>query len=822
MRYARRLRQQLDDWQQMWRQVEAFVDRVEAARDEDAGARRKTDALLAAAGAIERRQRVAGLTPVALGDPVVDQLPTHGWDAQQERDVAVPLPWAGTSRQARLPGNDDAEAAVADLATLTPPFLEELSGALVKNAVRLVSARDTFAVEVDGVLDTLRVPSYPGLGQGIVTVAEADLEVASLFSADDRHAATLATLDPQEDAPPFVRTWSWLTTQRRAAVLALDPKPPLSSVGGPTGANTAGVPLTAALLHQAAACVADALAGRAVRLSPGVHRTVADNLAAAAAAAATAGSPDAAALRASARVLDDEGIASAAEGLVEDLGQAADAVAASPEALTAVAEAAGALAAALATSPPGPTVSAAVQGVLRGPAEALEVALDALPGAGTLPALLVLPVELGGVAVELDTVLAERVAHPDGSLRILRTLEIAFARWWPSALRWMAVRAQPGRSLDRALRRFTDPFVTSLAALVQGSDTGLGVEGLSLGEPGNVSAALLVCDAPASLATTVARTVEAGQVAVLPAERPAAAVLLGVGSLQDRLALQIAPLRVSLVPPDLGVPGSPGLVATGTPLADRGTPISPDELRRGFAVAPERDGVVEQVVALYSQLALVLGRSALTARLAGVTVPDPPGPVLSTISWHGEVAPMTAAFVLHGVPEAWWDRGAGTPVPRFARPGELLLLRGPAPPDPDGVSAGVLQTVVEVDRTVWLSGAMLDRIDTTRAALLATDPAVLADIGGPTIVCGPTADLALLTVRRTWQVDPVQGPLTFRRDFAGFDLPSLAVGRPLGDELVRDITGVAPPGPAGVDRSVELAAALGLLDDWTRHARPDR
>jgi hypothetical protein len=838
------LRQQLDDWQQLWRQVEAFVDRVETARDEDATGRRKTDALLAAAGAVERGRRAAGVTSTPLGDPVVDRLPTTGWDAKEQKVVPVTAPWAGTSRQARLPGNDDVELAVADLATASPPVLEAFSGALVLDAVRLPRARDTLAVEVGGVVDTLRVPSYPGPGTGIVTVNQADLEVDSLFSSQDRRDATMESLDPPEDAQPFVRSWSWLAARRRAGLPGLDPAPPLSSVGGAGGASGAGAPLSSALLDTAAACVADALAGQAQLLPPGTHAGVARSLADAARSAASTTSPDAAALRAAAEVIDEEGVDSEVEDLVGDLESAADSLTAAPGAFATLAQAAGALAGALSSSPPGVLPSAGKAAALRAPAQALGTALGALPGGGSLAGALAQPPELGSLATELDAVLADRLAYPDGSLRILRTLEVAFARWWPVALRWMTVRARPGRSPDRALRRFLDPFVRSLAAIVQGSDTGLAVDGLVLGEPANISAALLVTDAPASLAPTVGRVVEAGQVAVLAGQRPAAAVVLGVSRQNDRLAVQVAPLRVSLVPPDLAA-GSPGFVDAGTALADRGAPLTATELRRGFATDPARDGVVEQAVALHSQLALVIGRAELAARLGAVSVPEPPGPPVGSVPWYGSVPSMTSAFVLHGGPPEWWDRSGDSPLPVLVRPGELLLLRGQVPPDPDGVEAGSAQTVVEVDRAVWLPGSMLDRIDTSRAALLATDAAVLGDVGGaggaggavgaggaggadaggaagaarPTLLCAPKDDLVLLTLRRTWQVGALEGPLTLRRDFAGFDLASLAIGIPLGDRLVEDVTGSPPPGPTDVDRSLELGAATGLIDDWTRHAR---
>ncbi|HZI98336.1 MAG TPA: hypothetical protein VFD41_12505 [Actinomycetales bacterium] len=817
MKHARRLRQQLDDWQQVWQQVEAMLDRLETARDEDDVPRLKTEALLEAAAVVERRRLAAGVTAVALGDPVVDRLPTSGWDPVTGAQVPVGEAWAPAIRPGRLPGTDELELAVADLETVTlaPPF-EEMSGPLVLDQVRLFGSRETLEVATDeGDLEMLRVPSYPGGAAPIAAAGSVVLkDVPNLFPAEDRHAATTYVGTGEEPAPEFVGRWSTLAQVRRLLLPTLDETPPYTTMG-PVGG---GPPMTSALLDESRAMVADVLDAFPARLPLGRHAVVAGVLAQAAAAPSTA-TTDAAALRGAADVLDTEGLEADDEGLVGALESAADAVQASPAALQAVAAAASALASALGGTPLGQPTAASVASARRNGAIALDGALDALPGtAGSLAGVLAVPVESGALAREIDAVVTGRLAYPDGSLRILRTLEIAFARWWPSLVRWMALRCLPGGTLDRALARFVQPFVDGLAGLVRGTDGGFAVDGLAVAGPVGLGGTQVPTDSPASLVASLTRVVEAGQVAVLAGPRPGAAVVLGLGRDGDRLALLTSPLRLSQAEP-AAAPGVPGLVPAGAAVADSTAPLGSAELRRGRADDPARDGLVEQAVALHSQLALVLGRPRLSAALGTVQVPEPTGPQLHSVSWHGTVPSSTAAFVLHGTPAEWWDRSSERPQPRLVRPGELVLLRGEEPPDADGNPGDTAQTVVEIDRAVWLPGSMLERVDLTRAAVLAADPNVLGDLGGPVLLCGPQEDLVLVTVRRTWQALPLEGPLTLRRDFAGFDLPTLAVGTPLGSTLVQNVTGSPPPGPSGVDRELELSAATGFLDDWTRFTR---
>ena len=812
MRHARRLRRQLDEWQQVWRQVDAMVDRLETAREEDAVGREKTEALLAAAGVVERRRLAVGAAAVALSDPVVDRLPGTGWDRSTGQVVAVDA-WGGPVRTGRLPGTEELELAVADLATVSlPPPFAEATGPLVLEKVLLFPSRATLRVDLDGENQLLRVPSYPGGAHPLTADEAVELEdVPTFFSAADRHAAATYVGDGSTDPPVFIATWSAVTLARRLAVpTAAEPPPYTTSTAG------ADAPLTSSLLALAADVVADALAAGPDPLPAG-HAAVAAELASAAHGAATVPSTDADLLRAAADALDEHGPDADGDDLAGALRDTADGLRSSPDALLAVAEAASALAEALTQDAGARVVPPAVAAERSARAADLDAAMAALPGPGSLGGLLATDVELGPLGRELDAVLAGRLAYPDGSLRLLRTLEITFARWWPGLLRWMQLRCRAGGTLDRATAAFLGPFVSGLAGVVGGTDCGFAVENLELAAPVSTGAVSLPLDAPASMAAPLARVVEAGQIAVLAGDRPAAAVVLGLGRDQDHLALLTAALRVSLVS-GKDVPGSPGLVAEGTECRDLVAAPTAAELRRGLAADPARDGLVEQAVALHGQLALLRGTSWLSARLGGAQVPDPPAPALHSVAWHGDVPAATSVFVLLGAPDAWWDREHGTPVPTLARPGELLLLRGQRPPEADESGApATIQTVLEVDRAVWLSGSMLDRIDLGHAAVLATDPAALTE-PGPGLLCGPYDDLVLLTARRTWQAGPLSGPVTLRRDFEGFDLASLAVQTPLGRDLVEDVTGFRPEGPV-MDRELELAAATGLLDDWTRYAR---
>lgn len=818
MKHARRLSRHLDEVRMVWRQIEAALDRVESARETDQVGRVKTDALLGAASALERLGITAGTVGVPLGDAVVDAVPTRGFDPVDHREEAIADPWQPDVRVGRLPGTDEVELAVCHVATASSPFddgptkLPAVSDTLLLPAVRLPGPRSTLEAEVDGVLASVVVPSYPGWGTSVGVSKDVGLEVDSLFDLGPRHAAAVAeTLDGEVVSP-----WSSLVTRRR---LGLPDPPPLF-----TGAASTGAPFDAALRQQATSLVADVREGHADRLPLGTHGGVATTVAQA--AAASTGSSEAEALVAAADALDDEGVDSEAEDLAELL-RAAAVWAGDGEALDGVAQAAAHLGDVLDGIPVGlPGVPSAVRAARIAAADDLDAALTALPGGTGLPALVAVPVELGPLGQELDVVIGDRIDYPDGSLRLLRAVELGFARWWPLALRQLQLRAGSRGPLTRAMRRFLGTFVDDLAALVDGTPTSFGAGPLRTVQAANVGAVALVVDAPSSSQPSIDRQVEAGQIAMVDGARPAAALVLGAAPQNEQLTLRTGPLRVSLVPPDLA-PGTPGFVDVGARVAAGSSGgIDAEELRRGFADDEARDGLVEQVVALASQLALLAG-TATVERGDAAIVPAPPGGTLESVPWHGRIPRMTVSLVLHGVGENWWDRThPDEPLPLLVRPGELLLLRGTAdtqPLAPDGAAGSppdVVQSVVEVDRAVRLPGRLFERLDLTTTAVLAADPSRLGDIGEPPLVCGHDEDLVLVTLRRSWQARPLVGPVTLRRDFAGFDVLTLAVGEALGDTLVAEVTGSAPPGPSGVDRRAELDAAVGLLDEWTRYGRP--
>ena len=106
--------------------------------------------------------------------------------------------------------------------------------------------------------------------------------------------------------------------------------------------------------------------------------------------------------------------------------------------------------------------------------------------------------------------------------------------------------------------------------------------------------------------------------------------------------------------------------------------------------------------------------------------------------------------------------------------------------------------------------------------MLATDPAALpvpGDAASPPVLCGPDEQLTLVLLRRSWAREALLSDVVLARTFRGFDAPSLAARRLLPLDLVTRVLGTAPPDEPGVGRGPELAAALDVLDSWTRYAR---
>jgi len=106
-------------------------------------------------------------------------------------------------------------------------------------------------------------------------------------------------------------------------------------------------------------------------------------------------------------------------------------------------------------------------------------------------------------------------------------------------------------------------------------------------------------------------------------------------------------------------------------------------------------------------------------------------------------------------------------------------------------------------------------MDLSAAGRLSTTPMEAVDEGKPVFRCGPEDDVAIVTLRRNTVDVALSQPVTLRRDFAGFDVMSLAARRLLPAELF----GGTSAGPSGIDRSREFAFANDTFAGWLRYAQ---
>jgi hypothetical protein len=817
MKNARALLRELEVWKVAWQQVEAFLEQIDGAQDKDGAERRKLDGLLHLARAVERH-RAAADPGQALGDPVITRLPPRAYEPASDSTTSVTgsAGWDEALRVWRLPGADEVELAVG--------LLQVDDDGDVQEAVDLPRIRTLFQQrDASGALTTLRLPSYPGTGG--VTIVEAPLlrptiaegDVGSLFTRDERREATLGLApgsdEPltgdEEDVPSPVRAWSSLAAARRGAARPTSGSDVvrLSSDRGADGPPWGDVPPGVTVLVVSSIDSVLATPAPSPAASASLRSLASDALAAArwladdVAAAKTAS--------------DDEGYAD------PDLTAAIDAAAA----------------AAVGPRDALASVVAAVDRLAQGSVSAradLRAARDVLARPVPLPAAIFgHPPEdaASPLSRELDTVVAARVEYPDGTLRSLRTLETGFAAVWPGLRRWFVLRH--GAVLAPAFRTFLGPFVEGLGALLRGGFTGLPCEGLTLATATPVGAQQVDLGQPGSFVPTLVDVLEPGHLGVIGGDRPAPVVVLGVVPRLGQASLHTAPLRLSLAPgPGAGT--APGGAVIDCRVA-RG--LTARELRRGRADAgPAHDAPPREALALYSSLALLLGTDGVERLLQGL---GPSAPVRTRLvpsaalpaSLAGTVPAHATTLVVHGLGATFWaapghdgvPADSPLPEPRLLRPGELVLLRGRALGD-GGEPGALVQAPVEVDDVVAVAGRVLDRMDTTRAAVLSTDPAALpppdaATAEPPRLVCGPDEPLTVVLLKRSWAREPLLADVSLSRAFRGFDVPSLAARTLLPLDLVQRILGAAPPDEPGVGRAAELAAALDILDSWTRHGR---
>ena len=480
--------------------------------------------------------------------------------------------------------------------------------------VRLMAARSV-PVRVDpraGVVTLGVLPSYdPQAGDPaasivgpldrLIDIEGDDGDLAGLFSVARRVVATMGT----EPDAEHVRTWGELAASRRAAVDD-DTKIPLDP---PSVAGRAAL-----LAAQATALVDGIRAGIIPAAAAGPALTAL--IATPEAQGGATGTADANALVAAAETLDEEGTDD--ETLPADVAALAAAFRATPAAQQALVDAISSLA--------GAPTSTSRQDLVLTRARGLGVTSSAAR-------LLSQPVEEGPLRTELDKAVATRLHYPDGSLRMLRTMEAAFAWSWPQRVRWFTTRRD--LVLAPLVARFRAPFHASLRALIAGGDTGLLALGLTVGPSFAVSAPQVVTGEPASLLSSV-NDIEPGQVGVVGGDRPAALTILGVGIAHGRLALDVAPVRVSVA---AGGPGVAGLITGGAAIGATAPGLTPDELRTGeSAQGPAADGLVAETLALWSRSCIVFGRAGVES--ASAAVPDPAGGPLEqlTLARHGSGA----------------------------------------------------------------------------------------------------------------------------------------------------------------------------------------
>ncbi|CAM3931830.1 hypothetical protein G4177_11750 [Corallococcus sp. ZKHCc1 1396] len=718
MSAVKRLSMELDGWQAAWKQLDAFLDRVEGAAEQDAPHVQTVCALLPVFSVIERARRRA------VGIALSPALPS----APGGKGLAGLAPAALVGGEQRLPGVEELEFAVG---TIGADGDGKLTGAaMLAGSVTLFAFRD----EKHGGEVVVRVPAYdfgPLLASGTV----ADAIDAGLFSTDQRRAAA-------EGGEAEMKTWTGLRNTRRGQLTTTAETVPLSSVLGALSVSSPSSdfdPVASGAATRQSECLAD----RSVLLQ--AKTTVEEQGA------------DVALTDALQRAADS------LQGQATDYGTVATAL--QPPR----------------TATHSTTQLADLQATLR------RADSPGMPGQLSTE-LTLLDVEAGK---GMDEAVAARLAYPDGSLRMLRTLEWALRFHWVFRQRWFDVRNRT--ALAPLLRQVLKPFCDSLTRVLAGTSTGIPL----------VGAVTVVKDTPTqATALSVTPTVDlakvqAGHMAHVGGERPTLALVLGwevKGGTPGDKRLRISPLNVSIAT-DAKLPGVAGLVRSGATVSGSAVSLSAQELMEGCSAAgPQADGVVQETVALGTRLALLLGQGGNALGLVPPAVAAPyPG---QTFKLLPPVEVGAARLFLEGMPLASTS-GSAQPVP-VARPGELLLVRGA---DDEG--------------TWWQGVAQVDTVSVlTGAAAREEDPATVT----PTpVCCGDDEEVVVITLRDLQLPKALVRDVTLRRDFKGFGGPSLATGVMLPIELDPGTVNVTVQ-DGGVTKTVlrdpELRVATAVLKGW--------
>jgi hypothetical protein len=443
----------------------------------------------------------------------------------------------------------------------------------------------------------------------------------------------------------------------------------------------------------------------------------------------------------------------------------------------------------------------------------------------------------GSVDGALDDEVASRIAYPDGTLRMLRLLEWTLVRSWDFRAKWFESRTK--RHLQpllfrRLLRGFALGMWRAYLHLPTGAfiPTGLAVDPA---RPAALSASYLQVAPRPNGSTWDFSQVAPGQVAHVDGPRRALVVLLGDASMTGRRdttrpvetlqRLQIGRLRVS-VSKSTGAGDVPGMLIStevNGPVAkitvQSTLVLSDDDVRNGTVKGrPQDDGVVQELVSLWSKLCLVLGTTAVgnLAKDPALVPPNaaPPAslptelpsalPRAVRVPLARSIKPHERRLVidLKALRKAYHDAGHWLPddaVPIIARPGEMMLLRG-----------------ADDKQSIW-QGAV-EVVSVTRMAMSAVEDEQPSKGLGNLICCDGPGDALVVEVLDT--PFPVElsihsgaaHRLVLHRDFKGFGLPSLATQVVLPAAM--DPSPETAAEDAAVYRGLELNTAWSILDAW--------
>lgn len=758
---GRRLSQERDLWRSVWQHVDAFLDRINSAKDNDQTHATTMCVLFDVFAVIERaRKRSAGygLLPALWAVP--------GGVNSDGTTVHVNAGALGGAA-GRIPGTEECEFACASYRVNTDDdgktTLDDIPWAFMSRTIVLAKFRDAKHGEV-----SLRTPTYDfGALDGDPMIA-INIGDGGLFPQDYRKDAINGgyKLPDGTTIPARFNKWSELRAHRLDALASPtsgDKPVPLSQK-----IVTLESPISQAALNgiaQTANGFADELQGDIDKLNKAKQTLsaagIGDDVVGALAAATQAMTDQIAAFHAAHDAIYNHGV-------------------------------------------PGPSTLTTWSGLLA-KAEGTLAWPSRLPAAlNTLD---------GKAAAAMDEAVENRIGYPDGPLRQLRMLQWTLRFFWEHRRGWMNWRH--GLVLSRLYRAYFDPFVNSLYQVMHGGHSGL----IYPGNAGGAASVVLPANTMVGKQTLIGATelplsntpdltlLQAGRIAVVAGDRPTAAPV--IDGLTDWKKLppvrfKVPQLAVS-VDGGAGMPGTPGLIEVGTKIQDHyDRAFSDDEWYRG-AHAPglagdgkparARDGIVHGLIAHRSRLALVLGNAGGDDRPAPPAMARPYASI-AKFALEGKITPSDNRLFLTALPAAN-KSGTGEQLP-LAAPGEFLLLCG-------WQSGELWQTAIEVDRCVIVTGSEAKRDDGSGAP--------------PTPACCADDDPVMVFYLRQMYLPADVTELTgafLHRSFAGFGARSMLTRVMLPEDLDPSTSSTVTVGPEVIRprRDPELEVAWRISDEW--------